>query len=196
LIAILDYGIGNLRSVEKAVRRHGFDCRIQPETSGADKLILPGVGAFGAAMERLAPVADEVREFAASGKPVFGICLGQQLLFEESEEQGTHQGLGLLRGKVRYFPTELGLKVPHVGWNQLRPLESGSLMSGISEGEQVYFVHSLYVECDDAADVAATSVYGVEFPAAVRRGNIWGAQFHPEKSGDVGLRILANFLKC
>lgn len=196
MIVILDYEMGNLRSVEKAVEHLGYRCRIQPSLQGATKVILPGVGAFGAAMAKLGPLADDIRRFAADGGPLMGICLGQQLLFESSEEMGEHAGLGVVPGRVLYFPADMGLKIPHMGWNELRFLRSDGIAEGSKPGEQVYFVHSLYCACDDPADVAAECTYGLTFAAAVQRGNVWGAQFHPEKSGDVGLRILGNFLRC
>lgn len=188
--------MGNLKSVERAIAHLGFPCRVQTSLEGAERLIVPGVGAFGAAMERLDPLASDIRAFAASGRPLLGICLGQQLLFEESEELGHHRGLGLLPGTVRYFPLDLGHKVPHMGWNTLRPSPSCPLFAGLAEGDQVYFVHSLVTVCRDPSDVAATTTYGIEFASAVQRGNVWGTQFHPEKSGEVGLRILRNFLTC
>ena len=125
-----------------------------------------------------------------------GICLGQQLLFDRSEEQGDHEGLGLISGSVRYIPGNLGLKVPHIGWSPLTYLHANGLCAEGNTGEQVYFVHSLYTQCDDPTDIAATAEYGIEFAAAVQRENIWGTQFHPEKSSAVGLRILKNFLLC
>lgn len=196
MTVILDYGMGNLRSVERAVAHLGFTAQVQDSVVGASRVIIPGVGAFAAAMERIGPLRDEIRAFAASGAPLLGICLGQQLLFETSDE-GSHEtsGLGLLAGRVRYFPADLGLKVPHIGWNSLRFREGSKLGEGFPPDGQVYFVHSLYTECTDPADVAATCSYGIEFAAAVERGNIWGAQFHPEKSGDVGLNLLKNFLE-
>jgi imidazole glycerol-phosphate synthase subunit HisH len=193
---ILDYGMGNLRSVEKACQFLGFDCSVQNTLAGATKLILPGVGAFGAAMERLAPFRDEIRAFAESGRPLLGICLGQQLLFESSEEMGSHEGLGLIAGRVRYFPADMGLKIPHVGWNELTFKAAEGLGEGAKAGDQVYFVHSLYTECENEADVAAECTYGIRFAAAVESANVWGTQFHPEKSGAVGLRMLGNFLRC
>jgi imidazole glycerol-phosphate synthase subunit HisH len=196
LIVVLDYGINNLRSVEKAVQFLGFDCRVQKNLQGATKLIIPGVGAFGKAMEALAPVADEIRGFAAEGRPVMGICLGQQLLFESSEEFGDHRGLGLVPGQVRFLPADAGLKVPHMGWSPVSFKEGRALGNGVHEGDRVFFVHSLYTECLNPDDIAATTHYGVEFASAIQRGNVWGTQFHPEKSGDVGLRILRNFLEC
>ncbi len=174
----------------------GFGCKVSTSLTGASKLIIPGVGAFGAAMERLRPLQDEIRSFAASGQPLLGICLGQQLLLETSEELGEHVGLGLLAGRVRYIPGNLGIKVPHVGWSPLHYRIHTGLASNANEGEQVFFVHSLYTDCTDQTDVAATATYGIEFPAAVQRGNVWGTQFHPEKSSTVGLRILRTFLEC
>jgi glutamine amidotransferase len=196
LTVILDYGMGNLRSVEKAVQFLGYDATVKGDLQGADRLIIPGVGAFGAAMERIGPLRDELRAFAASGAPVLGICLGQQLLFDRSEEIGEHSGLGIIPGEVVYLPRDAGLKIPHIGWSALTPLADEPLMSGVASGDQVYFVHSLYTRCEDASDVIATAEYGVTFPAAVRHGNVWGCQFHPEKSGDIGLQILRNFLSC
>lgn len=188
--------MGNLGSVVRAVRHLGFECEIRPNLEGAEKLIVPGVGAFGAAMERIGPLADQIRRFASQGRPILGICLGQQLFFEESEEIGTHRGLGLLRGRVRYFPEGLGVKVPHIGWNAPVWNRSDGLAEGGKSGDQTYFVHSLITECADPADIAATTNHGVEFVSAVMRDNVWATQFHPEKSGDVGLRILRNFLQC
>jgi glutamine amidotransferase len=196
MLVILDYGMGNLRSVEKAVEFLGFQCAIQPNLAGATKLIIPGVGAFGAAMARLSPLAGEIRAFARSGAPLLGICLGQQLLFERSEEHGEHQGLGLVAGTVRYLIPYKGLKVPQIGWNEARFKPESKLGKGVCPDDQVYFVHSLVTDCTEPEDVAAVTSYGTDFASAVEHGNIWGAQFHPEKSGDVGLRILRNFLEC
>lgn len=188
--------MGNLGSVARAVRHLGFECEVRPTVEGASKLIIPGVGAFGAAMERIGPLACGIREFAAEGRPILGICLGQQLLFEESEELGSYRGLGLFSGKVRYFPKDLGLKVPHIGWNELKWQTGSGLGSGHQIGEQTYFVHSLYTECANLDDIAAITEYGIAFPSVVMRRNVWATQFHPEKSGEVGLRILRNFLEC
>lgn len=188
--------MGNLGSVARAVRHLGFDCQVRPDLEGASKLIIPGVGAFGAAMERIEPQACAIREFAAEGRPVLGICLGQQLLFEESEELGSHRGLELLPGRVRYLPKGLGLKVPHIGWNELQWKTDDGLARGHQKGEQTYFVHSLYTECANLDDIAAITEYGIAFPSVVMRRNVWATQFHPEKSGEVGLRILRNFLEC
>jgi glutamine amidotransferase len=188
--------MGNLRSVEKAIEALGHHCRVQTNLEGAEKLIIPGVGAFGAAMEKIGPLRDEIRAFAASGKLVLGICLGQQLLFDSSEELGEFEGLGLIPGRVRYLPSDTGLKVPHMGWSPLKYREGSWLAEGGQQGEQVYFVHSLYTDCADPNDVAATATYGVEFAAAVQRRNVWGTQFHPEKSSIVGMRVLRRFLGC
>ena len=188
--------MGNLRSVERAVVHLGFTAVVQDHLAGATRLIIPGVGAFAAAMERLAPLVTEIRAFASGGYPLLGICLGQQLLFETSDEGARETpGLGLLAGRVRYFPADLGVKVPHVGWNTLHFRADSKFGFGFPEGGQVYFVHSLYTECADPADIAATCEHGIEFAAAVERVNVWGAQFHPEKSGDLGLALLRNFLE-
>lgn len=196
MITILDYGMGNLRSVEKALQSLGAACQVSESVGAAEKLVIPGVGAFGAAMERLRPLRDEIRAFAESGRPLMGICLGQQLLFDSSEEHGRHEGLGLIPGDVRYLASGTGLKVPHMGWSPIAVRQPLGLMAAVENGEQVYFVHSLHTVCEDPADVAASANYGVPIAAAVQRRNVWGTQFHPEKSGDVGLRILRSFVEC
>ena len=197
MITVVDYGIGNLGSVLKAFRHLGVPVTLSDDPAvlrRADALVLPGDGAFGATMaevERrgLVPL---LREAAAAGRPVLGICVGMQLLFEESEEHGRHTGLGLLPGRVRRFAGPL--PVPHMGWNQLVAQAPDPLLHGIRDGEHVYFVHSYY--CDAApADVLAWSDYGVRFPAVVRRRSVLGMQFHPEKSRGVGLRLVAYFVK-
>ena len=192
---IVDYGMGNLRSVQKACEHLGYAAHIQTDLAGADKVIVPGVGAFGAAMENLAQLADDLREWAAAGKPLLGICLGQQLLFESSEERGSFGGLAILKGVVKYLPKDTGLKVPHIGWSELTIEQEDGLLQGVDQGSRVYFVHSLYTECEEGV-AAATTVYGVRFASAVQRDNVWGTQFHPEKSGGIGLSILRNFLAC
>jgi glutamine amidotransferase len=196
LITILDYGINNLSSVRKAVVYLGFEAQIRSDLQGATKLIIPGVGAFGKAMEHLRPLRDEIRAFSAAGNPLLGICLGQQLLFDSSEELGQFEGLGVVPGRVRYLPPSPGIKIPNMGWSSIRFVKDSSLAEGFVEGGQVYFVHSLYTECEDSSDIAAVSTHGIDFPAAIQRGNVWGTQFHPEKSSAVGLRILQNFLAC
>ena len=196
MTVILDYGMGNLRSVENVFKAMGGGTAIQTDLSGASRLVIPGVGAFGAAMERLSPLASDIRKAAADGLPILGICLGQQLLFDRSEEFGEHSGLGLIGGDVTYFPKGLDVKVPHVGWNSLCYRRHDGIATGGESGEQVYFVHSLVTRCSDPSTVVATSEHGIEFASIVGKGNVWGCQFHPEKSGAVGLRLLRNFLAC
>lgn len=207
MIAIIDYGMGNLRSVQKALQKLGFDAEITGDAETvrrADKLILPGVGAFGAAMENLRRTGLDraICEFIETGKPFLGICLGLQLLFDFSEESwgtGREQGLGLLRGKVVRFPEELRdqhgkiLKVPHIGWNALHFTRRDALFEGVADGSHVYFVHSYFPVPEDEEVVTAVSDYGIPFCCAVQSGNIRAVQFHPEKSSAVGLRILRNF---
>jgi glutamine amidotransferase len=191
--------MGNLRSVQKALERSGAVAAVTDDPATLDKaqgVILPGVGAFGDAMANLGTrrlLAPVLRQ-AESGKPLLGICLGMQLLFDESEEMGQHRGLGLLPGHVRRFP-EGELKVPHIGWNQLRSARQAPLVNGIEQGAYAYFVHSYYVAPEEPSDVVATTHYGTDFAAVVGRGAIWGAQFHPEKSQEVGLRLLQNFVR-
>lgn len=192
----MDFGLGNLRSVQKALEYIGVPARIGTKVPPSGKLILPGVGAFGAAMPRLLPLREDLRRFAAEGHPVLGICLGQQLLFDASEERGEHEGLGLVPGRVRYLPPGPGLKIPHVGWSPLVATRPNPLTEGLEDGEQTYFVHSLFTDCADPRDIVATAHYGISFPAAIQRGNVWGCQFHPEKSSRVGLHILRNFVAC
>jgi len=198
VIVVVDYGAGNLRSIEKALARQGLDVRITDTPSAVDRaeaLVVPGDGAFGPAMARLnaSGFADRIRDFAASGRPFLGICLGMQLLFTESEEDGIHAGLGLLPGRVERLPR--GVKVPHMGWNDLRILRPVPLLEGCATGAHVYFIHSYHAVPEDPAIVAATAEYGVELAAVVGRENVWATQFHPEKSGSVGIRILANFAR-
>jgi glutamine amidotransferase len=197
VIAIADYGIGNLGSVTKAFRRFGAEVRLTgdpAELRAADALVLPGDGAFAATMEEverrgLVPV---LREATEAGKPLLGICIGMQLFFEESEEHGLHRGLGLLPGRVRRFEGEL--PVPHMGWNELHPRRPHPMLDGLVPGAYVYFVHSYY--CDAPEDVVlATSDYGQEFAAVVGRGSVVGVQFHPEKSQEVGLRMVEGFVR-
>ena len=197
MIAIADYGIGNLGSVTKGFRHAGAEVRLTgdpEELRRADALVLPGDGAFAATMEEvekrgLVPV---LREAVQAGKPLLGICIGMQLLFEESEEHGRHRGLGFLPGRVRRFDGDL--PVPHMGWNALRPHRPHPILDGVAEGSYVYFVHSYY--CDAPEDVVvASSDYGREFPAIVGRGSVLGVQFHPEKSQEVGLRMVASFVR-
>jgi len=196
VIAIIDYGVGNLYSVQKALEQVGAQVLVtgaRQALQEAEALVLPGVGAFGDAMANLraADLAEPILSAVEKGKPLLGICLGMQLLFEESEELGCHQGLGLLSGRVRRF--QEGVKVPHVGWNQLHICSPCTLLTGVGDGSFAYFVHSYYVDPAEAEIVAATTDYGPGFASVVVKGGVFGIQFHPEKSQDVGLRILSNF---
>lgn len=199
MIAIIDYGAGNLRSVRNALVHLGADVLtlVTPEgLDRADKIVLPGVGAFGAGMAalRAAGFEEPLKEAVAAGVPLIGICLGMQYLFESSDEMGLHRGLGLLPGRVTRFPAA-GPKVPHIGWNQLHIRRDHPLLSGIADGAYAYFVHSYYVDAGDPDDVLATTDYGIEYASVVARGNLFGIQPHPEKSQAVGLRILKNFVE-
>lgn len=200
MIALVDYGMGNLRSVEKALTRVGGDVRIVStpgEVAGADALVLPGVGAFGDCLRNLgaAGLVEAVRGFVASNRPFLGICLGLQALFESGAESRGVAGLGVLPGTVPRFEAN-GLKVPHMGWNQLTIRMPGCpLLDGVADGSYVYFVHSYYCQPSDKSVVCGTTVYGVEFCSMVWRGNLFATQFHPEKSQGVGLRMLENFVK-
>lgn len=198
MIGIIDYGMGNLFSVSKALERLGAEYFISEkidELFQADALILPGVGSFKDAMVRLnqTGLAGMIREFVQTEKPLLGICLGMQLLFEQSEENGQTKGLGLLPGEVIRFPRD-GFKVPHMGWNRLRFANRDEILSKIKE-EHVYFVHSYYVKTESSDAVIASSRYGVDVPAIVGQNQIYGMQFHPEKSGELGMQLLFNFIK-
>lgn len=198
MIAIIDYDAGNLRSVEKALSFLGEEVivtRKTEELEQADKLILPGVGAFGEAMDRLHSyhLVDAIQTEAAKGKPFLGICLGMQLMFESSEESPGVLGLGLLKGTILRIPDCNNLKIPHIGWNSLTVKENATLFQNIAEEPYVYFVHSYYLQAGQQQDVAATTEYGVLIHASVEHNNIFGCQFHPEKSSDVGMQILKNF---
>lgn len=200
MIAIIDYDAGNIKSVEKALQFLGEEVVItrNPEILlNADKVILPGVGAFGDAMQRLHEykLVDIIKKIVDKGTPFLGICLGLQLLFDSSEEAPGVKGLGILPGKVVRFPAEIELKIPQIGWNALSLPNKGRLFEGIEDGEFVYFVHSYYLKADEMSDVVATTEYGVTVHAAVERGNVFACQFHPEKSSDVGMKILKNFTK-
>ena len=196
MVGIIDYGVGNLFSLRSSFAAIGVEAFVSGdagELAKADRLILPGVGAFGDAAEKLRATGLDafVREQAAAGKPLMGICLGMQLLFERSFEYGEHFGLGLLKGQVVGMSGRLpeGLKIPHMGWNALKLTKAAKLLE---EGSYVYFVHSFYAEnCEDS--LAAVTDYGIPITAAVEKGNIFGCQFHPEKSGNVGLAILKKF---
>lgn len=204
-LIIVDYGVGNLRNVYKAVEAAGGNPRVvnaPAALAGAAGVILPGVGAFGdaAANLRAAGFEGALREAVASGMPLLGICVGMQLLFDVSEEMGRHPGLGLIPGQVVRFANDMrgadgrSLKVPEIGWNQLHHDGSDPLLAGIADGAYAYFVHSYYCQPDDPASIAAGTDYGITYASVVRRGNLWGIQCHPEKSQQVGLGILRNFI--
>lgn len=194
MIAIVDYGVGNLSSIKNALDTLNYENKIvdnAEELEKADAMILPGVGAFKDAMDSLVKsgLVEDVRAFAKSGKPLLGICLGQQLLFEKSYEDGEWEGLGLLKGNVVKFNGDL--KVPHMGWNDIKFKREDRILKYVEEGEYVYFVHSYYV--DSLEDAIAYAEYGVDVPAVVGKGNIYGMQFHPEKSGITGMNLLKAF---
>lgn len=201
MIAIVDYGVGNLFSLESSFAAVGADVVVTSDREtieAADKIILPGVGAFEDAARKLreSRLDGFLKEQAAGGKPLMGICLGMQLLFEKSYEYGEHEGLGLIHGSVRPIADVIpdGFKIPHIGWNALSFKKNCPLFADVRDGECVYFVHSYYAaECDAA--VIATTEYGAPLTAAVAEGNVYGCQFHPEKSGEVGLRILKAFCR-
>ncbi len=198
MIVIVDYGRGNLRSVEKAFEKLGYKAMVSShpeEIVSADKLVLPGVGAFGDCMENLKSygLIESVLEFIKSGKPFLGICLGLQLLFSESEEYGPVKGLNVIPGRVVRFPK--GLKVPHMGWNTVEVVSNNPLFDGIDNNSFFYFVHSYYVVPNDRDVISAVTDYGVKFVSAIWKENIFATQFHPEKSQKVGLKFLDNFGK-
>lgn len=207
MIAIVDYGMGNLRSVEKALQKLGHHAAITAspaEIRAADRVILPGVGAFGAAMANLSQpadgdgaLADAVLQAARSGCPFLGICLGMQLLLSESEELGLYRGLDLVPGRVLRFSANGSgpLKVPHMGWNALQLERDSPLLRGVPDGAMVYFVHSYVCQPEDGQVVVATAEHGGPFCAVLGQGNLFATQFHPEKSGTVGLRMLDNFAR-
>ena len=199
MIAIIDYDAGNIKSVEKAIESLGEEVvitRNKEELLAADKVILPGVGAFGDAMEKLRSYGLEevIHEIVDRGTPFLGICLGLQLLFESSDETPGVAGLGLLKGKIVKIPDDQGLKVPHIGWNSLKFPNGGKLYQGIAEDSYVYFVHSYYLQAEDENIVVATTDYVTHIHASVEKDNIFACQFHPEKSSKVGLQILKNFV--
>lgn len=195
-VAIIDYGVGNLRSVEKAFAATGCEAMVtgdESELRKADRLVLPGVGAFGACAKALRERGFDrlVREQVRGGTPVLGVCVGMQLLFEESDEFGSTPGLGLMRGRVRRF--ENSLVVPHVGWNRIHQRKAHALFEGIDDGSFCYFVHSFYCEPADETVVVGQTEYGGRYASVVAQGNVCGVQFHPEKSQEIGLRMLRNF---
>ena len=198
MIAIIDYDAGNLKSVEKALEFLGQQTvvtRDRDEILAADKVVLPGVGAFGDAMDKLHKynLINTIYDVADKKTPFLGICLGLQLMFAESEESPGVAGLGLLKGRIRRIPASQGLKIPHMGWNSLEITPGTRLFQGIGAEPYVYFVHSYYLEAENLEDVAAKTHYSVEIHAAVEHENLFACQFHPEKSSEVGLHILRNF---
>lgn len=199
MIAIIDYDAGNIKSVEKALQFLGEEAVITRDHEllmKADKVILPGVGAFGDAMERLIEydLVSVIQEIVRKNTPFLGICLGLQLMFEESEEAPGVKGLSLLPGRIVRIPDTPGLKIPHIGWNSITLPKESRLFRGISQQAYVYFVHSYYLQAGDETDVAATTEYSAHIHAAVEHGNLFACQFHPEKSSKVGLTILKNFV--
>lgn len=200
MIAVIDYDAGNIRSVEKALLLLGQEVLITQDVGeilSADKVILPGVGAFGDAMDNIRKRGLEpvIRQVADKGTPFLGICLGLQLLFERSEEAPGVKGLGLLKGEILKIPEKEGMKIPHMGWNSLHLEHDGKLFRGIEEQAYVYFVHSYYLKAEDENIVKASTEYCTHIHASVEKGNIFACQFHPEKSSDVGLHILKNFIE-
>lgn len=200
MVAIIDYDAGNIRSVEKAVISLGYKAVLTRDADtilAADHVILPGVGAFGDAMDKLSSngLVDVIRTVADRRIPFLGICLGLQLMFENSEEAPGVEGLGLLKGSILRIPEKDGLKIPHIGWNSLRYPSMGKLFTDIREDSYVYFVHSYYLHAQEPEVVKAVTEYGVEIHASVEKDNLFACQFHPEKSSNVGMKILQNFLE-
>lgn len=198
MIAIIDYGMGNLLSVKKAFEKVGFEARVvqdKEEIKQAEKLVLPGVGAFGDCIENLKRLGlkSSIIDFINSGRPYLGICLGLQILFSESEEFGSKKGLDLIPGKVLRFPSDMKLKIPHIGWNSISIRERAPVLEKIADGTYFYFVHSYYVVPEDDAVVSTTTEYGITFVSGLWKENIYAFQFHPEKSQASGLRILKAF---
>jgi len=198
MIAIIDYGMGNLRSVQKGLEHVGFNAVVTRDVSEIDAargVVLPGVGAFSACMENLRKfgLIEPIQEIVRRKKPFLGICLGLQLLFSESEEFGRQKGLALFAGKVVGFHALEDLKVPHMGWNRIEKKKESPFLEGIATGDYVYFVHSFYVVPDESSIVATTTDYGNSFVSSIATDRLFACQFHPEKSQELGLRILANF---
>lgn len=200
MIAIIDYDAGNIKSVEKALRRLGQDVKVtrdREEILHADKVILPGVGSFGDAMEKLVNygLKDVIYEVVDKNIPFLGICLGMQLLFERSDETPGVEGLGILKGEILRIPETFGLKIPHMGWNSLNFHGNGKLFKGLPSEPYVYFVHSYYLKAEEEEIVTASAEYSTCIHASVEKGQVFGCQFHPEKSSDIGIQILQNFVE-
>lgn len=200
MVAIIDYGAGNLSSVKKALDYLGADCEITQDKDkilSTSHIILPGVGSFGDAMESMKArgLVETIKEVATGDKPFLGICLGLQLLFEHSEESPEAEGLGILKGSIAKIPNDTGLKVPHMGWNSISLKQNDGIFANIDDGSYFYFVHSYYLKDADEDVVGATTQYGVEIQCAVQKGKLCATQFHPEKSSEIGLKLLRNFLE-
>lgn len=200
MIAIIDYDAGNIKSVEKALKRLGQDVKVtrdREEILHVDKVILPGVGSFGDAMEKLVNygLKDVIYEVVDKNIPFLGICLGMQLLFERSDETPGVEGLGILKGEILRIPETFGLKIPHMGWNSLNFHGNGKLFKGLPSEPYVYFVHSYYLKAEEEEIVTASAEYGTCIHASVEKGQVFGCQFHPEKSSDIGIQILQNFVE-
>ncbi len=200
MIAIIDYGAGNIQSVYKALKYLGIDCAItsdKNEILNADGAILPGQGEFSDCMNSITEsgIKDTVMEFINTGKPFLGICVGLQLLFEGSEESPDTKGLGIFKGIIKRIPNGEGLKIPHMGWNSIDIVKNDKLFNGVDNGSYFYFVHSYYLDAEEKDIVSTQTEYGVKIDASVSRNNIYATQFHPEKSGEIGLEILKNFNK-
>lgn len=197
MIHIVDYGAGNLKNVYRAFTTLGFDCKVtddKNEIKNAGSIIIPGVGAYSEAMEKLNKkgLSEAIKDFSKTGKSVIGICLGLQLFYEESFEDGLWKGLGLLEGSVLKFSDRDNLKVPHMGWNSVKRAYDDKSIEGIKDGDYLYFVHSYYIKPKYEKDVLLYSDYGISFPAMIKKDNIIGMQFHPEKSGEPGRKLLEN----
>lgn len=200
MIAIIDYGAGNIQSVYKALKFIDCECKItsdKNEILNADGAILPGQGEFGDCMNSIknSGIKETVDEFIKTGKPFLGICVGLQLLFEKSEESPKTQGLGIFKGTIKRIPNGEGLKIPHMGWNSIEIKKRDGLLKGVESGEYFYFVHSYYLDAEDKDIVSSQTRYGVKIDASVSRNNVYATQFHPEKSGEAGLKLLNNFKK-
>lgn len=198
MIAIIDYDAGNIASVSNALKKIGQEVVVTRDREtllNAEKVILPGVGSFGDAMDKLKSygLVEVIKEITAKGTPFLGICLGLQLLFESSDESVGVEGLGILKGRILRIPDKEGLKIPHIGWNDITINPDSRLLKGLQNNSYVYFVHSYYLAADNEEEVAATTEYSTHIHAAVEAGNVFATQFHPEKSGEVGLSILKNF---
>ncbi len=198
MIAIIDYDAGNINSVEKALKFLGEETIVTPDKDiilNADKVILPGVGAFGDCMDKLKKydLVNTIYDVVDKKTPFMGICLGLQLLFEDSDEAENVAGLGILDGHIKKIPAKDGLKIPHIGWNSLKLVNDGRLFKGLNDEEYFYFVHSYYLQAKDESIVKAITNYGVDIHASVEKDNVFACQFHPEKSGDAGLKLLKNF---